>query len=92
MDSRKFQALGPELDERARRRWAATEALSLGRGGASAVAVATGLSRNTIRSGVRELQSAAVETGPRRIRRPGNETEALDGTNAAVAESLGGIG
>ena len=73
----KFQALGPELDERARRRWAATEALSLGWGGASAVAAATGLSRNTIRSGVRELQSAAVETGPRRIRRPGSGRKRL---------------
>jgi hypothetical protein len=73
----KFQALGPELDERARRRWAATEALSLGRGGASAVAAATGLSRNTIRSGIRELQSAAIETGPRRIRRPGSGRKRL---------------
>ena len=73
----KFQALGPELDERARRRWAATEALSLGRGGASAVAAATGLSRNTIRSGTRELQSATVETGPRRIRRPGSGRKRL---------------
>jgi transposase len=73
----KFQVLGPELDERARRRWAATEALSLGWGGTSAVAAATGLSRNTIRSGVRELQSAAAETGPRRIRRPGSGRKRL---------------
>jgi len=84
----KFQALGPELDERARRRWAATEALSLGWGGASAVATATGLSRNTIRSGVRELQSAAVETGPRRIRRPGSGRKRLTEREPQLQKAL----
>jgi transposase len=84
----KFQALGPELDERARRRWAATEALSLGWGGASAVAVATGLSRNTIRSGVRELQSATVETGPRRIRRPGSGRKRLTEREPQLQKAL----
>jgi hypothetical protein len=38
----KFMLLGNDLDERGRRRWAATEALSLGRGGIAAVAEATG--------------------------------------------------
>jgi transposase len=84
----KFRALGPELDERARRRWAATEALSLGWGGASAVAAATGLSRNTIRSGVRELQSAAVETGPRRIRRPGSGRKRLTDREPQLQKAL----
>jgi hypothetical protein len=51
----KFQALHAELDERGRRRWAATEARSLGWGGIAAVAVATGLSDRTIRNGIREL-------------------------------------
>jgi transposase len=84
----KFQALGSELDERARRRWAATEALSLGWGGASAVAAATGLSRNTIRSGVRELQSATVETGPRRIRRPGSGRKRLTEREPQLQKAL----
>jgi hypothetical protein len=43
------------MDERVRRRWAATEAMALGWGGISAVAVATGMARNTVASGVREL-------------------------------------
>jgi transposase len=52
---RKFDALVDDLDERARRRWAAVEAKALGRGGISVVSRATGLSRGTVRAGVREL-------------------------------------
>ncbi len=52
---RKFEALVDDLDERARRRWAAVEARSLGRGGISIVARATGMSRVTVRAGLREL-------------------------------------
>jgi len=40
----KYVALMDELDERGRRRWAAIEAVSLGRGGIAAVAQATGSS------------------------------------------------
>jgi Rhodopirellula transposase DDE domain len=52
---RKFLALVGDLDERARRRWAAVEARALGRGGVSVVARATGMSRGTVRAGLREL-------------------------------------
>jgi transposase len=52
---RKFQAIVPDLDERGRRRWAATEARSLGRGGITAVSLATGISDRTIRNGIQEL-------------------------------------
>ncbi len=52
---RKFKALGPYLDEKLRRVWAATEALALGRGGIAAVSSATGLSPKTIISGIYEL-------------------------------------
>jgi hypothetical protein len=51
----KYSALSPVMDERVRRHWAATEAMALGWGGISAVAVATGLARNTVAAGVREL-------------------------------------
>jgi transposase len=51
----KFAAIVSDLDERARRRWGAAEARSLGRGGIIAVAVATGLSDRTIRNGIKEL-------------------------------------
>jgi hypothetical protein len=67
----KFEALGPELKERSLRRWAAVEAISLGRGGMTAVATATGLSRNTIRAGVRELRELSDPLPEGRVRRPG---------------------
>ena len=51
----KYLAIVSDLDERARRRWAAAEARSLGWGGVTAVAMATGISDRTIRNGIREL-------------------------------------
>ena len=44
------------MDERMRRQWAASEADDLGWGGVTAVALATGLARNTIMAGVSELE------------------------------------
>src|SRR5712691_11007428 len=70
----KFEALRPVLNERARRRWAATEALAFGRGGISAVARATGLSRTPLRAGMHEIRNGAddaVVTERTRMRRPG---------------------
>jgi len=53
----KYLAVVAELNERGRRRWAAAEARSLGWGGITAVAEATGLSDRTIRTGIKELDS-----------------------------------
>jgi transposase len=53
----KYRVLCGVLDERGRRVWAAAEASSLGYGGVSLVAKATGLSRTTIHAGMRELQA-----------------------------------
>lgn len=53
----KFNALAGDLDERGPRRWAATEAMALGYGGITTVALATGLSDRTIRTGIKELRS-----------------------------------
>lgn len=66
----KYKAILADLDERASRRWAAAEAISLGRGGISAVALATGISDRTIRTGIAELKSAS-KLAPDRQRRPG---------------------
>src|SRR3954451_4621001 len=73
---RKYEALAPLLHERARRCWAACEAVSLGRGGISLVAAATKLSRPTIHRGIAEIQAgnsnpAADDPDQSRIRRPG---------------------
>jgi len=51
----KYIELLDDLDERGRRRWAAVEARALGHGGIVAVALATGLSDRTIRTGLKEL-------------------------------------
>lgn len=48
------------LDERQRRLWVAVEAKVLGRGGISAVAIATGVSRGTIRAGLAEIEAMQV--------------------------------
>jgi DDE family transposase len=66
----KYTLLRTEMDERTRRCWAATEALTLGYGGVAAVAHATQLARNTIAAGIREVQ-APSRLPAERMRRPG---------------------
>ena len=53
----KFDALKPLLDERGRRRWAATEARAIGRGGIERLFEATGMARSTVRAGLQELDA-----------------------------------
>ena len=65
----KFVVMAPLLDERARRLWAAAESNAIGYGGDAVVSAATGLARQTIRNGRRELAAGVPATG--RIRRPG---------------------
>jgi hypothetical protein len=88
---RKYEVLSPVLDERSRRRWAATEARELGWGGISAVAVATGLARDTIRSGLAELrrQQDQPPTLPDlRLRRPGGGRKPLTESDPGLARAL----
>ena len=64
-----FSVTLPLLDERQRRLVAAAVVAMLGRGGQARVAEATGMSRNTLIAGARELAGGA---GPsERVRRPG---------------------
>ena len=65
----KYAALSSLLNERARRLWAAAESVAIGYGGDAVVSSATGLSRNTVRSGRRELAEGGAPAG--RLRRPG---------------------
>jgi hypothetical protein len=66
----RFAGLGPELNERQRRLWAASEARSWGPGGIAAVVRATGIGRNTVRRGIAELEAGTrLEAG--RVRRRG---------------------
>jgi hypothetical protein len=74
----KFETLCSFMDERMRRLWAAAEAHALGRGGITAVAAATGLSRTTITQGMREQQGRTeAERFPDQIRRPGGGRKAV---------------
>jgi hypothetical protein len=65
----KFAVMAPVLDERARRLWAAAESSVIGYGGDALVSAATGLARETIRNGRRELTRGVAATP--RIRRAG---------------------
>ena len=70
----KYLSLSAVMDERLRRQWAATEAITFGWGGVSLVSKATGLARNTVAAGVRELSYRAEhpeEAVASRLRGPG---------------------
>ena len=86
----RFRALAGELDERRRRLWAAAEARSVGRGGISAVARASGISEETIRRGVRELESGE-HLAPGRVRRPGGGRKRLTHTDPTLLADLEGL-
>jgi hypothetical protein len=72
---RRFRSLSAFLDERMRRLVAAAESESIGYGGISAVARATGVSRRAITEGLKELKqpklSRQVPSLQSRIRRKG---------------------
>jgi Rhodopirellula transposase DDE domain len=87
----KYLALSQVMDERMRRHWAATEAMVLGWGGISAVAVATGLARNTVATGVRELTDRdeqfdlTIGVG---LRRPGGGRKRITEVDPQVLSAL----
>ena len=66
----RFATLEPVIDERTRRLLVAAESAALGPGGISILSQATGVSRQVIRQGLRELNEAPVPPAGR-IRRVG---------------------
>ena len=83
----KYLAIVADLDERGRRRWAAAEARSLGRGGVTAVAAATGISDRTVRNGIRELvDPEAVPSG--RQRKPGGGRRSREDSQPELIRAL----
>jgi hypothetical protein len=87
---RKFQSAWPHLDERTRRIVAATEAVSLGYGGISLVARASGLSRKAIGKGIEEIQGDG-EPLVGRIRKPGAGRKSIVETDPHLVETLEGL-
>ena len=88
----KFHRLSAIMNEKLKRRWAACEALAAGRGGISAVALATGMSRTTIRKGLeevgREFPELAQTIDSARIRQPGGGRRSLANSDATLKNDL----
>ena len=88
----KFDRLSPMMNEKLKRRWAACEAMSLGRGGISAVSRATGISRTTIRKGIEEVEQEypelAQSIGEQRVRARGGGRRSLVDTDDTLLSDL----
>ena len=82
----KFARLLPHLNERQRRLAVAAEVAAVGRGGVSAVARASGLSRPTVYRGLAELDEPAIEPGW--AREPGGGRKRLVQTDPGLVEAL----
>jgi len=82
-----FERMREVLDERARRWWAGNEALAYGRGGMMLVHEATGMSRSTIRSGMREIAEKRVQQRGR-IRAPGGGSKRLTEKQPGLLQAL----
>ena len=88
----RYAALAPVLDERGRRRFAAAEARTAGRGGVLALTRITGLARSTIDRGLQELTGTApAEAMPGRTRRAGGGRKKLTETDPTLLADLRGL-
>jgi transposase len=82
----RFRLLGPALNERQRRAFAASEARTFGRGGIAAAARACGLAENTVRKGLRELDEEPLEVG--RVRKAGAGRPAVEDSDPELLDAL----
>jgi transposase len=82
----RYRLLGPQLNERQRRAFAASEARTYGYGGIAAAARACGLAENTVRKGLRELGEQPLEPG--RVRKPGAGRPAAEDSDPKLLEVL----
>ena len=83
---RRFDTLGPYLDERQRRVFATSEALAAGWGGIAAVSRITGIARSTIGRGLDEVAVGAAPDG--RVRRAGAGRKPLEEADPRLIEDL----
>ena len=82
----KYAVVAPVLNERARRLWAATESRAIGYGGDALVSSATGMARETIRNGRREIECGVETTG--RVRREGAGRPGIEKAQPGVKDAL----
>src|SRR5436305_5720703 len=83
----RYERVAAELNERTRRLLAASEALAIGWGGVSTGSRATGLSRQVISQGIKELQEGA-NAGAGRIRRVGGGRKRNVSKDPSLREDL----
>lgn len=83
----KFLAINPTLNELSRRRWVATEAKALGRGGVSTVFRATKVNRNTIMKGIKELKNTTI-LDPNRLRKKGGGRKKITEKNPKLEDNI----
>ncbi len=83
----RYERVAGELNERTRRLLAASEALAIGWGGISAVSRATGLSRQVISDGIKELREGE-KVGEGRIRRKGGGRKTTVSKEPRLREDL----
>src|SRR5215467_10358900 len=84
---KRHKEMAPVLDEQGRRRFAAIEALALGRGGVSLMARITGLTRRTIYRGISDIQNKR-SAGPGRIRKSGGGRKTKESQDPTLLDDL----
>lgn len=84
---KRYQVISPHLTEQAKRLWAASEALAIGRGGTTLVAKATGMSRVTITNGKQAVQARVIPE-PARMRHRGGGRKPLTTHDPHLLEAL----
>ncbi|HET8851620.1 MAG TPA: ISAzo13 family transposase [Ktedonobacteraceae bacterium] len=83
----RYERIDGELNERTRRLFAANEAMAIGWGGISVVSRATGLARQVISAGIKELQEGQ-RAGEGRIRRIGGGRKSTVSKDPRLREDL----
>jgi hypothetical protein len=83
----RYRLMSAELNERQRRRFAASEARTFGRGGIAAAARACGLAENTVRKGLSELDEPE-SLGADRVRRVGAGRPAGEDSDPGLLDAL----
>lgn len=83
----RHQVMCAHLSEREKRIWAASEAITIGRGGDTIVSEATGISRVTISRGKTEVKGESV-VSPGRIRKSGGGRKRLTKKHPNIVKDL----
>lgn len=76
--AKKYEKISPVLDERMRRLWAGVESSVIGFGGIAVVSKATGMSRNTIIRGEREIDEISAKPTKTIRKTGGGRKKAID--------------